>query len=497
MEIIDLISILSNSEKTTFVRFLNQRNKNGNNLGIQLFKAYLAEQAPLKQKEWGNNRFRVIKKRLKENLGSFIAENIVETEAQVEVELIKKLLLARKLIQFKKYKSAYSILNKAKEVASGHQAFSILNEIYHSMVECSANDVSLEQEQIATDFQLNLKRYQQQEQRMLAKAHLKKAFREAEYEDKKVDIHQLYERYATELNASRLQVINYKDLLQLVGIADAQGSFTKNYAEVNTYFIQKLRTLEKQEISSLDQLPSHIKLLFLIANIYFRKKEFQKSLTFLAEMKIQMTRENELHFKRFSARYVGLLALNFNFTGNCRRAIVLLDDFLNSNQSNRNNELNPLLIRSMIAFQQNDYKRTAKIFSQFQENDRFYEKQMGKDWLLNKSYIEILLHIELDNLDFVDSRIQSLVKKYGAYLKKKSSFQVLPFLKLVKAVFRNPTIARTTAFHEKVEQQIKRKPSQQEDLFLMCFYAWLKAKMIQQPLYDTTLEMMNTSTIKA
>ena len=490
MEILDLLSILSTSEKTEFVQFLNARNKNGNNLGVQLFKAYLNNRAENKQNEWGNNRFRVIKKRLKDNLGSFIAEKIVEQEAQIEVELIKKLLLTRKLIRFKKYKSAYSILEKAQEVALSNQALSILNEIYHSMVECSANDIRLEQKKIVKNLTSNLSQYVAQEKQWMANAKLKKAFREAEFENKEVNVNLLFENYSNQLHSSSTKIYNYKDLLQMVGIADAQGSFTKNYSEVNTYFIDKLRELENKGESSADQLPSHIKLLYLIANIFFRKKDFAQSLAFLAEMKTQMSRENGLYESRFSPRYLSLLALNFNFTGSYKRASLLLDAFLISDECTKLNSLNAILIRSMIAFQQQDYKKTAKLFSQFQESDKFYEQQMGKDWLLNKRYIEILLHIELDNIDFVESRIQSLIKKYGEYLKTKSTFQVLPFLKLVKEVFRDPKIATTPSFHKKVEQQIVQKPSEQEDLFLMCFYAWLKSKMVGKPIYETTLDLM-------
>ena len=70
----------------------------------------------------------------------------------------------------------------------------------------------------------------------------------------------------------------------------------------------------------------------------------------------------------------------------------------------------------MIAFQQDIYKMTAKLFSNFQNSDKYYEQIMGRDWLLNMKYTEILLHIELKNDDFVESRINSLVKKHGAYL---------------------------------------------------------------------------------
>lgn len=60
--------------------------------------------------------------------------------------------------------------------------------------------------------------------------------------------------------------------------------------------------------------------------------------------------------------------------------------------------------------------------------------------------MEILLHMELQNDDFVESRINSLTKKHGTFLKSKTEFRILPFLKLVKQVFRNPEVANSPEF---------------------------------------------------
>jgi len=100
---------------------------------VQLFKALLTQQAEKKKTEWGANCYTAIKKRLRDNLGAYIAEQIVEKEAQIEVELIKKVLLARKLIRSKKYKTAFTVLSKAQQKAKQARLYSILNEIHHSM----------------------------------------------------------------------------------------------------------------------------------------------------------------------------------------------------------------------------------------------------------------------------------------------------------------------------------------------------------------------------
>jgi len=184
------------------------------------------------------------------------------------------------------------------------------------------------------------------------------------------------------------------------------------------------------------------------------------------------------------------LALNSNYLGNFQEAIELLNELFASKAYRFDLLLNPYLVRTMISFQQGDLKAAQKLVSQFHRTDVWYEKNMGIEWTLHKNYIEILLHIELGNIDYVDSRINSLVRKYGAILKSDKEKNVMAFLKLVKQYYHNPEIIKTEKFLNNVETTVVFRPTDQEDVILMSFYAWLKSKMENKPLYETTLELV-------
>ena len=128
--------------------------------------------------------------------------------------------------------------------------------------------------------------------------------------------------------------------------------------------------------------------------------------------------------------------------------------------------------------------------SQFNRTDVWYEKNIGLEWTLQKNYVEILLHIELGNIDYVDSRINSLTRKYGELLNSDKEKNVLAFLKLVKKYYHNPEVIKTELFLNNVENSMTFRPAEQEDVFLMSFYAWLKSKMEDVPLYETTVELV-------
>ncbi|MBL4710146.1 MAG: hypothetical protein JKY48_17080 [Flavobacteriales bacterium] len=487
----DLVGILSPSDYTKFINYLGQKRSTKTKDNIHLFEALSKGDALLWKQKLGSNTFHVAKKRLKDNMMEFIAQQSFETEAKQEHLIIKQLLIAKKLFANNKNQLAFKVLMQAKRKAQELNFFALLNEIFQNLLENSHLRESPDPTILIEEFQYNLEQHALSAQRNMANAKLRKAFVKADSDGQDLDIFQELASYKQLIGKSSNHYFDFKDLLQIAKIADSEGSYTKNYAEVNLFFIERLKEIQESDIDRQQQLPYHIEILLLIANIYFRKKEFDQSIAFLSQMKTQLLRFESKLYKKYQLSYWNLLALNYNFIGKYQKAEIILDQIILESKYPNESILNHLLVRVMIHFQQNELKKAVQLFTRFQESDKWYETRMGKDWMLNKLYIEILLHIELENLDYVDSKIQSLTRKYNEYFTRKESFQISPFLKLVKEVYKYPNRAVSESFISKVEKRINRKPAEQEDLFLMCFYAWLKSKMTQQSLYATTLKLLN------
>jgi hypothetical protein len=45
-------------------------------------------------------------------------------------------------------------------------------------------------------------------------------------------------------------------------------------------------------------------------------------------------------------------------------------------------------------------------------------------------------------------------------------------------------------FKNLIQNSVEWKPREQEDIFMMCFYAWLKSKMEKRDIYELTLELV-------
>jgi len=112
--------------------------------------------------------------------------------------------------------------------------------------------------------------------------------------------------------------------------------------------------------------------------------------------------------------------------------------------------------------------------------------------LSKKNLIEILLQIDLGNIDLVDSRIKSFKRNYFKNLSEINQERVITYLKLVEIYYKNPEIVTTKEFKENVATSFNWIDTKKEDIFMMSFFAWLKAKMTKQDIYLVTLDLINT-----
>jgi len=489
-EIKEVISLLSASEERRFIAYLSSRNKRHDTRNVDLFKALVNNKEGKIKQKIGDNAYNVLKKRLFDRLLDFMATASLETEASIEASIIKQILISRKLFSYNKLKIAFRIMFKAEKEALRIDHYALLTEIYHSLIEHSHTDPTIDQEDLFRKFEFNNKNLIEQERLNMVYSVVRRAFQENERTSDTINLKELLDSNYGKYGISPESGYSFQSLYQIAMMADIAGAHAKDYHSVNLFFIDKIEEAQGGEGDTEKMLIYHIDLLYSVANIYFRKKEFVKSMEYLSEMHDQMQRYNQKFHKERLVKYTTLLALNLNFTNDYKLADSMLEELLNMENNKEDELLIAKLARAMILFQQGEFSQVSKILSKFQHSDAWYEKYVGLDWLLNKRFIEILLYIELDDIDYVDSRISSLTRKYGKLFKSIEGDPVLPFLKLVRAYFQNPDVVMTEEFRKLVAETIPWRSVEAEDILFMSFFAWLKSKMDDRPIYQTTLDIL-------
>ncbi|MAZ71874.1 MAG: hypothetical protein CMC70_01885 [Flavobacteriaceae bacterium] len=478
-----IMDTLSADEKREFILFQQKKNRRGDTKNEALFKLVAkGETEDLDVKIYGKsakNSYHALCKRLQDSLIDFVATKSFSGETSEELDILKLLLAARIFFEHKQYKVAFKTLAQAEKKATALDVYAILTEIYHTKIQYAHLDDSLDLEKLKKACQKNLQHFQQEQELNMIYATIKQKLQQTP----KISVATIIENAFSDFTITIDTSLTYKTLFQLLQLTATAAKIQTDYYSNLPYMEQLFALVEAKKEPTQKHLFYYIQILYLMGLAHFRNKNFNKTSILLTEMEAAMMQKNNAYYGRFSEKFIVLKGLNLNYKGNATMAIALLEE-------HKNKSLDIALSLLMTLFQQKKHTEAYAVFKEMNHSDVWYEKKMGWIWILKKSIIEILLLIELDKLDVVLSRLQRFQKKFNKKLKTMGETKVLNFMKLVAVYYDKPFEVTSEAFYNNVESSFEWIGTTREDVFVMSFYAWLKAKMEERDLYDVTLELV-------
>lgn len=481
----EIFDILTPDEQADFLGYLHKKNRRKDVKNIQLCKLILAGRTKdLDVQLYGSsskNAYHALSKRTQDTLIDFVANKSFENETSEELNILKLLLASRIFFEHKKPKMGFKVLARAEKMATNLDIYAILTEIYHTKIQYAHLHPELELAEVIAIANTNLKHFAREQQLNMAYALIKERFKTQPTAATKDVIEQALERFDIELDSN----LSYKSLFQLLQITVTAARLHSNYYNSAPFIFQLYEIVSQKTALANKHLFYHIEILHIMAVTSFRNKDFKQSQVFLTKMELEMKKQQSKYFSRFEEKLIYIKALLLNYTNKPALAINTLTAI-------KQGSLNIQLTLAMCYFQQEQYKASYTILKKMQHSDVWYEKKNGWIWVIKKSIIEILTLIELDKFDLVLSRIDSFNNRFSKKLKALGAYRVLTFVKLVSLYYNDPNEVTTSVFKEKVEGSFKWIGREKEDVFVMSFYAWLKAKMEQRTIYEVTLNLVGS-----
>ncbi len=482
-----IIGILSKEERQEFQLQMNRKNRRTDVKNGELFKLIASGKTEhLDVQLYGKptkNAYHALRKRLQDNLIDFIASKSFAGETSEELEILKLLLASRIFFEKKQHKIAFKTLQKAEKLAKQTDLYSILNEIYHTTIQYAhlhPNKILADSIQASEE---NMRLYQQDFQLNRAYAVIKSELNSTQGKSVNEIITTVFSKFHIEIDTT----LTYKSLFQLMEITATAAKLQSDFYTISPFMMELYEIVNKKGGLKDKHRYYHINILNLLAITNFRNKTFEVSMNFTTHMELEMKKNNGTYYRRFLEKLTIIKALNRNYTGEAEIAISLLKEF-------KDDSLDISLLIIMCLFQQRNFSEAYQHMKGFRHSDVWYEKKMGWIWVLKKNIIEILLLIELDKLDLVLGRLQSFKRKFSKQLHQIGEQRVLTFIGLVNRYYENPKEVISEGFKAEVVQSFNWLGKEQEDIFVMSFYAWLKAKMLNEDIYAVTLQLVGQKT---
>ncbi len=486
-----IIHTLSSEEKRNFVALLRQKNKRNDTKNIQLFRLLDTTEVikDLDVKIYGKpskGAFHALSKRLHDSLIDFIASKSFEGETSEEMEILKLLLASRIFFEQKQYKIAFKTLQKAELKAKNYDLYTILNEIYYTKIQYAHLTTSISLDNLIAAFKNNKASIQQEENLNLFYATVQNQL--THHQKNYVAIIQ---ETLSKFGISVTQDLTFRSLFKILEITNKAAQANRDYYTILPFVEDAYNQINPKPNLIDKHLFYHIQILYYVANSYFRNKNFKTSQSYLTSMMTLMQKHQNKYYRRFLPQHTLLNTLNLTYTGQVDKAISILENFDDTIHKEQISYVLDLKLSLIVYyFIQSHFREALSILNNLYHSDQWYTAKAGTLWVIKKNLVEILLHIELDHIDLVESRVNSFRKKHGAYLKNNDETRAIEFIKLALEYYRKPEIVTTATFKNKLNRSLTRTNRVQEDIFEMSFYAWLKAKTNNTKLYDTILELV-------
>ncbi len=491
----DIITAFSIDEQQRFISYLEKKNKRNDIKNTQLFKLIVKDELDSKEiclklyKGNKQNAYHALRKRLYQSLIEFVANSNLEEENSIDMQIIKYILASRTFLQQKQFRVAYNILKKAETLAKEHYLFALLSEIYHTQIQYSYSYSQIDIDNLIIKFQENQKNHHIENQLNIVYAKIRQVINEITFDGEILDFENILNNTLKEHNINLNESLSFKSLYQLITIVSISAFVTNDYLRIEPFLINTYQSIQAHKHKN-KQLYFHIHVVYQIANTLFRNKKFIDSMHYLKQMHLLMQEKKSKHYNSFKLKYNLLLALNLNYSNKQEEAIETIESIANKNHPDTDSLLNVNLSLITFYFQKGEYKKAHGIFSKLYHTDQWYIKKAGIEWVIKKNIIEILLHIELQNIELVDSRITSFKRAHFDYLKNIQQNRAINYILLIENYHKNPEMVSEAPFRTKVKASFTWIDRHQEDIFVMSFYAWLKSKMENESLYQTTLNLI-------
>ena len=488
----EIIGSLEEEDQREFQAFIQRNKQKKDRKDLKLFELLSERQLStgeiIAQLALPNaNAYHSLRKRLYRHLSDFVLLKSMDQEVTASGSVNALYTMARYLFQKGLNEAAWKLLIRAEKFGLQNELFDLLKTIYLLQIEyCHLNDQVVLEEVIQRYEDNNIK-LQQTEKILLLQAVLKKRVLDSKRQGIEVSFEDIFAETLTDFKMKRLSRESPKILYALM-------STLRQWVIISKEFHAFEPTLERSyhALVNRDHPYYLVQLLMMLAHTKYRTKRFAESMDYLAEAEALLTSTPAHYQKSTRPRITQLRAANLIFLDGLDEAIALLESLLQQKVSDKIKS-NVITNLGIFCFYKQDYKRCLRLLNSYEHTETWYKNHMGREWLMKRDLMVVLLHNDSGDKDLAEARIRSIERKYTELFQQKRYRRAALFLSLIKRIVYNEGAMDLKEIEQKVPVAWDWVPRKEEDLQAMLFSAWLRSKVTPASFYECIVELINTT----
>ncbi len=492
--IFDIISKLSKEEKRSFKLFLKRANNyQEDNKVAQLFDfvnlgtcSTDEELAERLYPENNKNAYYRLKKRMIGDLESSLL--ILHADFDEQMTILNQLAIAKIYAHKSLFKDALSILQKAEKKALALDHFDLLTTIYNNITKMAFEYDEIDLQKYLDKQSQNLENYNGSLKISQLLHYLSYRLTKSNYDLRDEDISEKLAQLQKQLSIDEHLIQSPKIQLKISKCISKALLQKRDFKSLEQYLIANLKDFESKNIYKQNHLEKIIVFVWII-NTLFKNLKFVEAAIYAEQLHEALLAHQKRYYGKYIWTYYQCLVTQYFYSNQCLKAIELLE-VLAAENTHKGVLYYDLFVRLNLATIYLCCKQIDKAMTSIAP--LFYKetfKSLSQELQLRLLIVEIILHYENKDFNFLDYKINDIRKSFRRLLKQDHYKREKNFIHIIKKAIRYPNpfkdkriLKLITAFSE---SSPPFEPGSNESVN---YQLWLEAKINHKNYYQTILE---------
>ena len=237
------------------------------------------------------------------------------------------------------------------------------------------------------------------------------------------------------------------------------------------------------------QINTYAQIEYIMSYTFLNTRNFKKSLFHLTKLEELMSRSEMVNLN-YRGKRMAISSFIQVFDYKIDAAIEQTELFLENeiNKITTQENLNLTLNLSGYYIIVGDYSKAIRILNFMSESDKYYQKEMGREWLIRKEMILAIVQTSIGNTDYSIKIMNGIESKHREMLDVDQYGMVRHFITAIKNYIKNPEEANQKTLSEFENRINLRKEKVFRDPRLIIFYAWMRSRYAKKDAYEILME---------
>jgi len=430
--------------------------------------------------EGNKNAFFQLKNRLIEEIENSMLH--LHRNKNEQSQVYKNLQLYEIFIQKSDYERANAYLKKAEKAALKLESYDNLVDIYRKYIQLARYlNISPEQYIIRqNEFQELSTATNQNEQYISAiEYHLKNT----NFSGKDNEVIDELEKISTSLQLNELTKNSTRNRLSVNHCVRQILLQKKEFSALADYMTDTYCDFEKEDLFGKNNHEEKIIHLTWIVNALLKTKSIRGMEEYIERLHDALLDYNKLYYDKYIWLYYQSKVMALVFSYRYPEGINLLEELKEKEDLPYNTGIFMFVYMNLIGlnFSAQKIDEALKYLATVITDPRF--KQLSPDWKLNIQLTELILHTEIDDLEYADLKIKEIKRKYSNLLKDDAYQNEKEFLKIVTYILKEGGRGFTKKFLESVTNFINNFNYEPANAPID-YGVWLQSKVEKKSYYE-------------